>query len=276
MLLTFIGILAAVLAVLACLGGSFWMLPVYFALDFLGLLILAFLFLIIAAYQVDITRERETDSPFYRWIIRLYVPALMKLVRIRLHTEGLEKTPKTGRFLLVCNHLFLADPAILLDQFPDSQLAFISKKENRNLFVVGPVMHAILCQPLDRENDRAALKTILKCIQLIKDDTVSIGVFPEGGTSRDGRLHPFRPGAFKIAQKTGVPIVVCTLQNTQNIFRNILKGGTDVHLHLVDVIPAEELKGKTSVEVADRVYEMMISDLGEEFRYIAPETEQNT
>ena len=135
------------------------------------------------------------------------------------------------------------------------------------MFVVGKLMHRILCQPLDRDNDRAALKTILKCIQLIKDDEVSIGVFPEGYTSKDGKLHHFRSGVFKIAQKADVPIVVCTIQNTRQIFKNLahLKH-TDVELHLVDVIPAGELKGRTTVEISDRVYEMMIGDLGEGFR----------
>ena len=38
-------------------------------------------------------------------------------------------------------------------------------------------------------------------------------------------------------------------------------------MHLLDVIPAEELQGVTTVEIADRVYEMMIGDLGEDWRY---------
>ena len=186
---------------------------------------------------------------------------------MKLDTDGLEKVPKDGRFLLVCNHLFIADPGILLHCFKRSQVAFITKKENQKLPIVAPIMHKILCQPIDRENDRAALKTILKCISLIKEDKVSIGVFPEGYTSKDGKLHHFRPGAFKIAQKTGVPIVVCTIRNTKEIFKNLAKlKKTDVELHLVEVIPPEEIKGLSTVEVSDRVYECMIADLGEEFR----------
>ena len=37
---------------------------------------------------------------------------------------------------------------------------------------------------------------------------------------------------------------------------------TDVYLHLVDVIPAEELKGVTTVEIAERVHKLMADDLG--------------
>ena len=247
---------------------ALWLLPVLFAGFWLGLLLIAFVFLWALCLAVDLDKPQEHDSRFYRAVMYVYIEALICLVLVRVHAKGLEKTPKDGRFLLVCNHLFIADPGILLHCFQGSQLAFITKQENQKLFLIGKIMHKILCQPLDRENDRAALKTILKCIQLIKDDEVSIGVFPEGYTSKDGKLHPFRAGAFKIAQKTNVPIVVCTIQNTRQIFSNLRHlRHTDVELHLVDVIPAEDLKGRTTVDIGNQVYEMMIADLGEQFRY---------
>ena len=110
-------------------------------------------------------------------------------------------------------------PVTLLRYFSGSQLAFITKRENMSMFVVGKMMHKILCQPINRENDKEALKTILKCIQLLKDDMASVAAFPEGYTSVDGLLHHFRHGIFKIATKAKVPIVVCTLQNTNKPFK---------------------------------------------------------
>ena len=238
-----------------------------FAGSYLVLALLALAFLWICCAAVDQEKPVEEDSPFYRWLMHPYIEALISLVGVRLHTRGLEKTPKEGRFLLVCNHLFIADPGILLHCFKKSQLAFDTKKENQKLPIIAPIMHKILCQPIDRDNDRSALKTILKCISLIKEDKVSIGFFPEGYTSKDGKLHHFRSGVFKIAQKAGVPIVVCTIQNTKPIFKNLAKlKKTDVELHLVEVIPSEEIKGLSTVEIADRVYACMIADLGEEFR----------
>ena len=234
----------------------------------LALALIAFGFLWAVCKAVDMEKPQEHDDKFYRTVMNIYIEALKTLVGIRFTVTGGEKLPKEGRFLLVCNHLFLADPALLLNAFPKAQLAFVTKQENEKMFVVGPIMHKILCQSLDRDNDRAALKTILKCIQLLKEDQVSIGVFPEGYTSKDCKVHPFRSGVFKIAQKANVPIVVCTIQNTRQIFKNLAKlKKTDVPLHLVDVIPAEDLKGKSTGEIADQVYEMMIADLGEEFRY---------
>ena len=199
-----------------------------------------------------------------RWAV--YVEALIQSLQVRVHTEGLEKTPKEGRFLLVCNHLFIADPGILLHYFKDSQLAFITKKENQALPFVGPIMHKILCQPLDRENDRQALRSIINCINIIKQDKASIAVFPEGGTSKDGKLHHFRHGAFKIALKTKVPIVVCTIQGTRNILKNGLRlKPTDVRLHLVEVIGPEEYGAMTTVALGERIYQDMLDDLGADF-----------
>ena len=268
MILKGITAVSAVYAVLAALGGNLWLIPVYFLGCFVVLAVAAVAFLFAVCALVDLEKPQEQDSKFYRAVMYLYIELLINVMLVRVHTSGLEKTPKEGRFLLVCNHLFLADPGVLLHCFRKSQLAFISKKENMDMPIINKFMHKILCQMLERDNDRQALKVILKCIQLIKDDLVSVGVFPEGYTSKDGKLHPFRSGVFKIAQKTGVPIVVCTIQGTREIFRNVKKlKPTDVHLHLVDVIPGEELKGKSTVEVGEQVYEMMISDLGEEWRY---------
>lgn len=270
MLLGSIGVISLVIAAAVCCFGSFpallWIGPLTFAGSFLALMVLAFLFLWLVTAFVDLKKPQEHDSKFYRTLVALYVPAICTILRMRVHTRGLEKTPTDGRFMLVCNHLFDFDPVVLLGWFGKSQLAFISKWENSAMFIVGKVMHKLMCQLINRENDREALKTILRCIQLLKEDECSIAVFPEGYTSVDGRLHHFRPGVFKIAMKAQVPIVVCTITNTNRVVHNILRlKHTDIELHLIDVIPAEALKGRTAVDISEQVYQMMLNDLGADF-----------
>lgn len=277
-----IGICSAISLVtgaLICAGtGAFqsamwlWLLPLTALGSFLCLGGAFFLFVWLMCARVKMEELPEEDSPFYRTLANLVIEAIMTLVQARVHTRGLEKTPKEGRFLLVCNHINDMDPVTLLRYFRKSQLAFISKRENDEKFLVGPLMRKILCQPINRENDREALKTILNCIRLIKEDKVSIAVFPEGYTSMDGLLHPFRSGVFKIALKTGVPVVVCTLQNTQYIFKNAKKlKPTYVHLHLLGVINPEDYQGMTAVELGNRVHSMMAEDLGPDL--VLPEKE---
>ena len=275
MLLKGIAAVSAVAAVLICACGGvvFWWLPALFVGVFLVLTLAAFGFLCLVCALVDMDKPQEHDSPFYRRVAQVYIGALIGLLRIRIHTKGLEKVPTQGRFVLVCNHLFIADPCVLLHCFPKSQLAFVTKQENQKLFIVGKVMHKILCQPVDRENDRQALKSILRCIQLIREDKVSVCAFPEGYTSKDGKLHPFRSGVFKIAQKTNVPIVVCTIRGTREIFKNLKHlRCTDVDFHLVEVIAPEGYAGMNTVELGEMIYEKMIGDLGEEFRFIPPDS----
>ena len=248
-------------------GLALWLLPVLYIGWYLALLLLAFLILWAFSIFVDMEKPQEEDSKLYRTVMYLYVEALISLVGLKMETAGLEKTPKEGRFLLVCNHQNESDPGILLHYFKKSQMAFISKQENRDMLIVGPFMHKTLCQLVNRENDREALKTILKCIQLIKEDKVSVGVFPEGGILVKDKLSHFRSGVLKIAQKTGVPIVVCTLKGTSDLFHNLKRlKRTPVRLHLVDVIPAEEVKSANTVELGEKIYRMMLADLGEEYR----------
>ena len=266
--------IALVLALLAAVGicagvggfGDFswlWILPVSFVGSLIVLALVLFLVLWIACAFVDSEKPQRRDNPFYRGLIYLMADVAIWILRMRMHTKGFEQVPQNGRFLLVCNHLSLLDPVVLLAFFKKSQLAFISKRENNTMFLVGKLMHKIMCQLINRENDREALKTIINCIRLIQEDVVSIAVFPEGYTSLDGLLHPFRSGVFKIAQKVNVPIVVCTLKNTSKVKINMPKlKPTDIHLHLVGVVQPEELEGLTTVDIANRVHAMMAEDLG--------------
>lgn len=273
MLIGAIAAVSAVVAVVICLScggfagmGWLWILPV----SFLGCMILqvlaAFLYLLYLCGKVDLSVPQDGDDPLYRKVVDLYLDTIVPCVRVRIQKKGLEKTPKDGRFLLVCNHNSDSDPILLLYCFAKSQLAFISKKENSSMFVIGKMMHKIQCQLLDRENDREALKTIIKCIQILKEDKASVAVFPEGGIiNGDNLLHEFRPGVFKIAQKANVPIVVCTLKNTAPVMHNVVHfKRSDVVLSLLEVIPAEELKGVSTVEIAQRVHKIMADDLGPE------------
>ncbi len=260
-LLTAVGIYFAV----GGFGGMNWLwcLPLCVIGGAVVLLVLYFLILWISCAFVNMEKPQKKDSKYYRFLANITAQLVPLILRMRIHTKGLERTPKDGRFLLVCNHLSMLDPVMLLAYFRKSQIAFISKRENNSMFLVGKLMHKIMCQLINRENDREALKTIIACIRLIQEDQVSVAVFPEGYIHGDEKLHPFRSGVFKIAQKTKVPIVICTLQNTQKVKVNMSKlKPTDVHLHLVGVVQPEEYEGLTTVDIADRVHAMMAEDLG--------------
>lgn len=263
-----------ILAALGALGVCFWLdgfaslaflwqLPLLFGGFWLALVLLAFLFLALWCLPISMKQPVEEDSKTARRILYLYEELALTLLQVKIHTTGLEKLPREGRFLLVCNHLSLLDPLILHIHTKESQLAFISKRENDRLILVNKLMHKTLCQPINRENDREALKTILKCVDILKTDRASIAVFPEGYTSRTGHLQPFRNGVFKIAQKAKVPIVVCTLRGAAPIFHNAARlRRTHVFLDLLEVVPTSQLQGTTK-QIGDHIYAAMAQNLGE-------------
>ena len=261
----------AALGICAAAGGFstltwLWLLPLGFVGCFLLGLLACLVLLLITEKHTDPEGEFETDDPYIRGIVRWYAPAVFRLLGCKIEASGTEKLPADGRFLLVSNHLADLDPGIFFTVFPNDQLSFIAKKEVADMPIIGILMRRILCQFVNRENDREALKTILKCISILKEDRANVAVFPEGRKSTDRYLlHHFRPGVFKMAQKANVPIVVCTLNGSQNIFPNVKRlRRTHIRLHLVDVIPAEELKGVTTVDIAARVHAIMAADLGHE------------
>ena len=269
MLLNLIYLLSALVAVgllLLTEGGIGLALAVFVGCTLLCLLI-CFLIIWVAAKRSDPNKEHTEDDPFIRAIIKYYAPAVFRLLGCKIEVTGAEKLPRDSRFLLVSNHLADLDPGIFFTAFPDDQLSFIAKKEVAQMPIIGILMRRILCQFVNRENDREALKTILKCISILKEDLSNIAVFPEGRKSTDCYLlHHFRPGVFKIAQKANVPIVVCTLNGSQNILPNAKRlRRTRIQLHLLEVIPAQELKGVTTVDIAARVHAIMAADLGAEF-----------
>ena len=240
-----------------------WQLPLLFLSCFLGLVLLFLLVLVVSCLFVDPKKLVEKPSPYFRFLLNQFSRLALDLGGVRVHVTGLDKVPRKGRFLLISNHLFAFDPIIYYYDMPWADLAFLAKKESFSIFVVAQIMREVLCLPLDRENDREALKAILKAIQFIKEDKCSIAVFPEGGTNRtEEDLLPFRNGAFKIAQKANVPIVVCALSNTKAILKNMFRRRTDVNLDVLDVIPAETVASlKTTVEIGDYAHKILSEGL---------------
>ena len=264
MLILIFSLLALIPAVILFLNAGIWAAVGGFVGCFLLLALAMFLFLLYLCRKVDQDVPQEQIDPLYKKVTDLILESVLPILRIRIHSQGLEKMPKEGRFLLICNHCNDSDPIILMRVLAKYQLAFISKQENKTMFVIGPMMHKLLAQLINRENDREALKTILKCIEILKTDKASIAVFPEGGIlTEDGKLHHFKPGVFKIAQKAGVPIVVCTLKNTKDVVHNLLRfRKSNVELSVLDVIPVETVKEKKTVDLAEMCHDLMAADLG--------------
>lgn len=239
-----------------------WRVPLIAVGCFLALVLLFLLVVYISTLFVDMRKKQDKPSSYFRFLLNQFSVVTLTFAGVHVHTSGLDKVPRGSRFMLVCNHRFFIDPLIFYYAMPWADLAFIAKKEAFKIPVVSQVMHEVLCLPIDRDNDREALKTILKAIELLKQNKASIAVFPEGGTNRTGEmLLPFRNGAFKIAQKAQVPIVVCALTNSGAIKKNMFRRRTDVYLDVIDVLQPDDFCAEKTPEIGEQTRKIMASGI---------------
>lgn len=241
------------------------MLYLYILLSLIGALIaIPLLICLSAVIQILLVNVNKPpkDTKFFRTNIKIVLKILVPLLKVKIHATGLDKVPRDSRFLLVSNHLFDLDPAIFMYCLPDSELAFVGKKEiYKDMKFISKAMHKLHGLPIDRENNRSAILTIGKATENIKNDIVSMAIFPEGFCSLTGELLPFRNGAFKIAKKAKCPIVVGTLKNTRAIGKNYLRRTTHVYLDILDVVPADTVNELSTAELGDKIHKMMSDNL---------------
>ena len=230
-------------------AGVGWLLPV-FLLAFLlghGLYVL---FWWLLSLPVDRKKPIEKQNPRSLRACALTGRLLCLYGGIRPRLVGEEKLPKDRPFLLVSNHRSLFDPLTAIYLFRRCRLAFVSKPSNLAIPLVGDVMYAMGCLAIDRENDRAALKTILTAADYLKRGVCSMAIYPEGTRSRNGELLPFHAGSFKIAQRAGVPLVIACTQGTENMKQRLLRRGKPVTVTVLQVLPPETVKAMSTQELA--------------------------
>lgn len=172
---------------------------------------------------------------FIEWIIGKFNPRAKSMSSLRIVQTafkgvrlisgtkttviGWENVPKDEPVLFIGNHRGFFDTVIAYSMMP-GLTGFVAKKEMENVPFLRVWMRNINCLFLDRDNVREGLKTILQGIDMIKNDNVSIVIFPEGHRNEDNDVKPFKEGSFKFAEKSGCKIIPMVQNNTEAIFEN--------------------------------------------------------
>ena len=132
---------------------------------------------------------------------------------------GEENIPTDTPVLYIGNHRSFFDIVLTYVRVP-RPTGYISKKEIEKVPLLNIWMRNLNCLFLDRENVREGMQTILAAIDMMKNGK-SVCIFPEGSRNKEeGTLLPFHEGSFKIAVKSGCPIVPMTINNSAAIFEN--------------------------------------------------------
>ena len=125
----------------------------------------------------------------------------------RVSFRGTGNIPRTGPLIIAANHVSYADPPLLSLPFrrPIFYMAMAPLFRNPAL---GWFLRRVRAFPVQLESaDSKATREAVRALQAGE----AVLIFPEGGRAYDGRLQPFKPGAFRLACSLGVPVLPVTI-----------------------------------------------------------------
>lgn len=182
---------------------------------------------------------------------------------IKLIVRGLEHIDPTRGYLFASNHVNLFEPFLGMMAIPQWIVA-IEKESNFKIPVYGLLIKAWGNIPINRTDIHAAKRTLDIACQALASGT-SIAIMPEGTRTRDGRLGPFKKGAFHMAidaKATIVPYVFKGLYAINRTGSYLLTPGT-VEVVFTPPIDTSEYTKETLLELSDRVRAQILAALDE-------------
>jgi len=139
------------------------------------------------------------------WWSRLNI----KLFGISIDIEGRENYNPDLNYLVISNHAGMADIPFLIGTL-NLNIRMLAKEEIGKVPLFGRVIKKAGFIMIKRGQNREAVKSLLAASEVLKSGR-SVHIFPEGTRSVDGKLLPFKRGAFLVAQKGGAPVLPVTI-----------------------------------------------------------------
>ncbi|MDA0837246.1 MAG: AMP-binding protein [Planctomycetota bacterium] len=152
---------------------------------------------------------------------------------LSVESEGAEKLPKSGSFVIAANHSSHLDTPSILASIPELRER-IRILGARDYFFNTPLKswffrNYMNVLPFDRkENFLEGLRMARACLE---SDQVLL-IFPEGSRSPNGEVQPFKVGLGIIAHELQVPIVPVRIQGT---YQSLPKGSKFPRMYPVKV-----------------------------------------
>jgi 1-acyl-sn-glycerol-3-phosphate acyltransferase len=158
--------------------------------------------------------------------------------RVRFH--GLEHVQGQRPCVYIANHVSMIDVWVMLTLVPP-RTRFVAKQELFRIPVFGWALRAAGFIAVNRANRADAIRSLAEAAERIRAGR-SVVLFPEGTRSRDGRLSPFKKGAFHLALSAGVPVVPVAITGSFQVMPagtlRVTPGPVEVFIEpAVDVAP---------------------------------------
>mgnify|MGYP003371621051 FL=1 len=196
---------------------------------------LLFIEWIIGKFNMDM--KNKSSLAIVNWAFRV----CLFLAGTSVTVIGEENVPKDVPVLYIGNHRSYFDILITYIRVP-RPTGYIAKKEMLRYPLLSNWMKNLHCLFLDRKDIKQGLKTILTAIEKVKSG-ISICIFPEGTRNRvNDTFMEFHEGSFKIAEKTGCPIIPMSINNSAQIFEDHIPKIKKAHVVLEygkPIYPAE-------------------------------------
>jgi len=136
-------------------------------------------------------------------------PAIHAVCRayFRLELRGTQHIPRDGGLLIVPNHQTYADPPLVT--IPVRRpVYYMAWSRLFDIPVFSRLIRLLRAFPVDIDGrDARATREAVRLLQAGE----ALMIFPEGERTTDGRLRPFKPGAFRLAVSLGVPVMPVTI-----------------------------------------------------------------
>lgn len=174
---------------------------------------------------------------------------VLKSLNVDINVIGWDNLPKEGPVVFIANHQSYLDVPALLYASRNFQTGFIAKKVLGKIPIVGPWITRIGSLFIDRGDARKSLQTINQGAEMIKNGN-SLVIFPEGTRAQDGVMKSFKPGSFKLAFKSGAPIVPVTIHDSYKRYElegKIVPGTIDLVIHKPVEVKGLDKHGQTLV-----------------------------
>ena len=196
--------------------------------------------------------------PYLDRVIRFWARRFLGVAPIKLSVAGTDRVDPEKQYVFVSNHLSNFDIPVLFAGLPH-RIRFLAKKEVYKIPLVAMAMRKVGIVKIDRGAGHRAHAKINEGIESARSHGYSLIIFPEGTRSRDGELHSFKKGAFRIAIANSMEVVPIALHGTWESWppgAKIFYPGT-ARLVIHDPIPVEGLDLTDIGRLRDRAHEVI-------------------
>ncbi|MBN7773663.1 lysophospholipid acyltransferase family protein [Clostridium aminobutyricum] len=201
---------------------------------------------------------KEQDLSGINQVVLQWASSLLKMAGVTCTVQGLENIPADRAVLFTSNHQGNFDIPLMLAKLGEPN-PVIAKDSLEKMPMISNWMKLFDCLFIDRDNARQSLRVFAEAEKVIEEGR-SIIIFPEGTRSKQDEAGEFKAGAFKIAMKTGAPIVPVAIDGS---YRAMEAHGFWIHpAHVkITILPPIETAGLSKEEakhISTRVRDLIM------------------